>query len=89
MSSNDDNQNHSKNNVHPASRQRKHTKLEPGRNNRWQRRGLGSLLRLQHLGCQEVMWDSEGKDADTRVVRKLLQKYWDCLQATPSAKTCF
>ena len=29
------------------------------------------------LGCQEVMWDSEGKDADTRVVRKLLQKYWD------------
>jgi phosphoenolpyruvate carboxylase len=28
------------------------------------------------LGCQEVMWDSEGKDADTRVVRKLLQKYW-------------
>ncbi|TFH22216.1 phosphoenolpyruvate carboxylase, partial [Candidatus Bathyarchaeota archaeon] len=29
------------------------------------------------LGCQEVMWDSEGKDTDTRVVRKLLQKYWD------------
>jgi phosphoenolpyruvate carboxylase len=29
------------------------------------------------LGCQEVMWDSEGKDADTRVVRKLLQKHWD------------
>jgi phosphoenolpyruvate carboxylase len=27
------------------------------------------------LGCQEVMWDSEGKDADTRVVRKLLDKY--------------
>ncbi|MCJ7714385.1 phosphoenolpyruvate carboxylase [Candidatus Bathyarchaeota archaeon] len=24
------------------------------------------------LGCQEVMWDSEGKDADTRVIRKLL-----------------
>ena len=23
------------------------------------------------LGCQEVMWDSEGKDVDTRVVRKL------------------
>jgi len=29
------------------------------------------------LGCQEVMWDSEDKDTDTRVVRKLLQKYWD------------
>jgi phosphoenolpyruvate carboxylase len=29
------------------------------------------------LGCQEVMWDSEGKDTDTRVARKLLQKYWD------------
>ena len=27
------------------------------------------------LGCQEVMWDSEGKDVDTRVVRKLLDKY--------------
>ncbi|MCW4017278.1 MAG: phosphoenolpyruvate carboxylase [Candidatus Bathyarchaeota archaeon] len=27
------------------------------------------------LGCQEVMWDSEGKDVDTRVVRKLLSKY--------------
>ena len=29
------------------------------------------------LGCQEVMWDSEGKDVDTRVVRKLLDKYSD------------
>ncbi len=27
------------------------------------------------LGCQEVMWDSEGKDSDTRVVRKLLENY--------------
>jgi phosphoenolpyruvate carboxylase len=27
------------------------------------------------LGCQEVMWDSEGKDVDTRVVRKLLDKH--------------
>lgn len=27
------------------------------------------------LGCMEVMWDSEGKDVDTRVVRKLLSKY--------------
>jgi phosphoenolpyruvate carboxylase len=29
------------------------------------------------LGCQEVMWDSEGKDVDTRVVRKLLNQYWE------------
>jgi phosphoenolpyruvate carboxylase len=28
------------------------------------------------LGCQEVMWDSEGKDVDTRVLRKLLDKHW-------------
>jgi phosphoenolpyruvate carboxylase len=28
------------------------------------------------LGCQEVMWDSEGKDVDTRVVRKLLSTHW-------------
>jgi phosphoenolpyruvate carboxylase len=29
------------------------------------------------LGCREVMWDSEGKDTDTRVVRKLMQKHWE------------
>src|SRR4030067_669762 len=29
------------------------------------------------LGCQEVMWDSEGKDSDTRVVRKLLENYYE------------
>ena len=33
------------------------------------------------LGCQEVMWDSEGKDTDTRVVRKLLQKHWNYFSA--------
>ncbi|MEM2098348.1 MAG: phosphoenolpyruvate carboxylase [Candidatus Bathyarchaeia archaeon] len=27
------------------------------------------------LGCHEVMWDAEGKDVDTRVVRKLLTQY--------------
>ena len=27
---------------------------------------------LKELGCQEIMWDSEGKDTDIRVVRKLL-----------------
>jgi len=29
------------------------------------------------LGCQEVMWDSEGKDIDPHVVRKLLTSYPD------------
>ena len=29
------------------------------------------------LGCHEVMWDSEGKDVDTRVVRKLLSNHGD------------
>jgi len=28
-----------------------------------------------NLGCHEVMWDSEGKDADTRVIRKLLANH--------------
>ncbi|MBO0889208.1 phosphoenolpyruvate carboxylase, partial [Candidatus Bathyarchaeota archaeon] len=32
---------------------------------------------FKDLGCQEVMWDAEGKDVDTRVVRKLLSKHWD------------
>jgi phosphoenolpyruvate carboxylase len=31
----------------------------------------------QSLNCQEVMWDSEGKDVDTHVVRKLLSSYWN------------
>jgi phosphoenolpyruvate carboxylase len=31
----------------------------------------------QTLGCQEAMWDSEGKDVDTRVVRKLLSSHWN------------
>jgi len=38
---------------------------------------LEAFYAYSTLGCQEVMWDSEGKDTDTRVVRKLLQKYWD------------
>ncbi|MDG6929196.1 MAG: phosphoenolpyruvate carboxylase [Nitrososphaerota archaeon] len=31
----------------------------------------------RELGCNEVMWDSEGKDVDTNVVRKLLSNYPD------------
>jgi phosphoenolpyruvate carboxylase len=32
---------------------------------------------FETLGCEEVMWDSEGKDVDTRVVRKLFSNHWD------------
>src|SRR3989337_3798182 len=34
-----------------------------------------AFLDYETLGCHEVMWDAEGKDVDTRVVRKLLDKY--------------
>ena len=33
------------------------------------------------LGCNEQMWDSEGKDADNQVVRKLLTGYPDFFQS--------
>ncbi|MDR1993308.1 MAG: phosphoenolpyruvate carboxylase [Nitrososphaerota archaeon] len=43
--------------------------------------GNAEVLEAYHayntLGCQEVMWDSEGKDTDTHVSRKLFQKYWE------------
>ncbi|MFQ5762418.1 MAG: phosphoenolpyruvate carboxylase [Candidatus Bathyarchaeia archaeon] len=32
---------------------------------------------FRNLGCHEVMWDSEGKDADLHVVRKLLAAHSD------------
>jgi phosphoenolpyruvate carboxylase len=32
------------------------------------------------LGCDEVMWDSEGKDVDTHVVRKLFSTYPEYFQ---------
>lgn len=41
------------------------------------------------LGCHEVMWDSEGKDVDTRVVRKLLDKYWDYFSGRQIGKDVF
>jgi len=30
---------------------------------------------FSHLGCDEQMWDSEGKEVDDFVVKKLLTKY--------------
>ena len=32
------------------------------------------------MGCDEQMWDSEGKEADNQVVRKLLTGYPDLFQ---------
>jgi phosphoenolpyruvate carboxylase len=34
-----------------------------------------AYLAYKDLGCDEVMWDSEGKDVDTHVVRKLFSAY--------------
>ena len=34
-----------------------------------------ALFAYKDLGCDEVMWDSEGKDVDTNVVRKLFSSY--------------
>ena len=36
-----------------------------------------AFLAFSSLGCDEAMWDSEGKDIDTNVVRKLLSDYPD------------
>jgi len=42
-----------------------------------------------NLGCHEVMWDAEGKDVDTRVVRKLLAKYGDYFRENQIGETIF
>ena len=42
---------------------------------------LEAHFAYENLGCQEVMWDAEGKDVDTRVVRKLLTQYKDFFTA--------
>ncbi|MEM1658910.1 MAG: phosphoenolpyruvate carboxylase [Candidatus Jordarchaeales archaeon] len=34
-----------------------------------------AFFAFSELGCQEVMWDAEGKDVDTHVMRKLLLNY--------------
>jgi phosphoenolpyruvate carboxylase len=41
------------------------------------------------LGCQEVMWDSEGKDTDTRVIRKMLSKHGDYFKDSILGKDVF
>jgi phosphoenolpyruvate carboxylase len=44
---------------------------------------------LNELGCQEVMWDSEGKDTDIRVVRKLLTAHGDYFKENIVGKDVF
>ncbi|MCW4034395.1 MAG: phosphoenolpyruvate carboxylase, partial [Candidatus Bathyarchaeota archaeon] len=41
------------------------------------------------LGCQEVMWDSEGKDTDIRVIRKLLTSHGDYFKENVLGKDVF
>lgn len=48
-----------------------------------------AYLAYKEFGCQEVMWDSEGKDVDTRVVRKLLSKYGDYFREHPLGEDVF
>ena len=48
-------------------------------------RGDGEVDEAVHvfaLGCDEQMWDSEGKETDNQVVRKLLASYPDFFQNT-------
>ena len=46
-------------------------------------RGEGEIIEAMEvfsLGCDEQMWDSEGKEADSQVVQKLLTNYPDFFQ---------
>ncbi|GAG41315.1 unnamed protein product, partial [marine sediment metagenome] len=42
-----------------------------------------------HLGCDEQMWDAEGKEVDGFVVKKLLTKYPDYFTKTRLGKDIF
>ena len=41
---------------------------------------MEAYLAYKELGCDEVMWDSEGKDVDTHVVRKLFSNFPEYFQ---------
>jgi phosphoenolpyruvate carboxylase len=43
----------------------------------------------KNLGCQEVMWDSEGKDTDIRVIRKLLTTHGSYFKENVIGKDVF
>ncbi len=44
---------------------------------------------LSHLGCDEQMWDCEGKEVDDFVVKKLLTKYESFFRETKLGKDVF
>ena len=48
-----------------------------------------AYIAYSKLACSEVMWDSEGKDVDTNVVRKLLSKYSDYFMDNVFGKDIF
>src|SRR5439155_7650364 len=48
-----------------------------------------AFIAYSKLACNEVMWDSEGKDVDTNVVRKLLSKYPDYFRDTVIGENVF
>src|SRR3989338_5001744 len=46
-------------------------------------------LNFDDLGCQEYMWDWEGKYVDEGIVDKLLKEYYDFFRKTPLGKARF
>src|SRR4030042_5090554 len=44
---------------------------------------------FSHLGCDEQMWDCEGKEVDNFVVKKLLTKYESFFKANRLGKDLF
>ena len=44
---------------------------------------------FSHLGCQEQMWDYEGKEVDGFVVKKLLSNYPDYFATHKLGEDCF
>lgn len=41
---------------------------------------------FSHFKCDEQMWDFEGKEADTHIVKKLLSSYYDFFSSRPLGK---
>jgi phosphoenolpyruvate carboxylase len=44
---------------------------------------------FSHLGCQEQMWDCEGKEVDAFIVKKLLTKYEPFFKTNKLGKDVF
>ncbi len=43
---------------------------------------------FSHLGCDEQMWDCEGKEVDTFVVKQLLTKYESFFKEKGLGESC-